>query len=125
MALELDIEPRPLPEGDTARVTLTLRNGGREQVMYERGSSTCLVTFHLADRAPEEEPGEGHPCRADVAYVAVSAQGSWSQTYRWVPRASEDAEEPLPPGWYQLVGHVHGDETTLESKPVTFRVVPR
>lgn len=126
MALELEVEPRPLAVGDTARVTLTLRNGGREQVTLHRSSSTCLVTFHFADRGLREEAlQEERPCGAGIGFVAVSAQGSWSQTYRWLPRASEEDEEPLPPGWYQLVGHVHGEEMTLESEPVTFRVVPR
>lgn len=125
VALELEVEPRPLTVGDSARVTLTLRNGGREQVTLRR-SATCLVSFHLADGGLQEQSLQGeHPCGADVGFVAVSARGSWSQTYRWLPRASQEDEEPLPPGWYRLVGHVHDEEMTLVSEPVTFRVVPR
>lgn len=133
LTLSVAVSRAGLGPGDTAQVTVTLRNAA-DTAATVNGSSSCVLDFRVLDRRGAVVAPVDRICTADLRAFPIPAGGALSRAYRWggEARLGAPAGARLPAGSYRIIGHAAvlldrrvGRETVLTSGPATVDIRPR
>ena len=108
-ASRLTVVIRPLETlltpGGEVNVTVTIWNGGEQEVIWGSGSSHCRLTLLVLLDGEYLPAGPPRMCTMDLVQHRLAPGEDYTETFRWDGTVLRDGEpQELSPGEYELYG---------------------